>query len=168
MRASRLVRTLSVTPIADMRKIGVSATWIKCAISIDWIAVALVESGVETSRPPRGCRGVDRGYYFGGVAGAAGAAGVVDPAAPVDPLAPAVPVAPVVPVVPPFFLLDGFLVELVFAAVFVDAVAVEAAAAGAPGVAGVSAAIAPAAIPMVNKAEVIKVPDIFMGSPAVV
>jgi hypothetical protein len=35
-------------------------------------------------------------------------------------------------------------------------------------VAGVSAAIAPAAMPMVNKVEVIKVPDIFMGSPAVV
>ena len=34
--------------------------------------------------------------------------------------------------------------------------------------AGVSAAIAPAAMPKVNKAEAIKVPDLFMGSPAMV
>jgi hypothetical protein len=41
-------------------------------------------------------------------------------------------------------------------------------AAGAEAAAGVSAAIAPATIPKVNKAEAIKVPDLFMGSPTVV
>src|ERR1700730_11582383 len=35
MRASRLVSTLSVTPMAEMRNIGVNATWIKCATSTD-------------------------------------------------------------------------------------------------------------------------------------
>jgi len=66
------------------------------------------------------------------------------------------------------FLVElGFAAELVFAAVFAGAV-VDAAPVGAGGVVDVSAAIAPAAMPMVNKVEVIKVPDIFMGSPAVV
>src|SRR6202790_4330472 len=37
MRDSRLVSTLSVTPMAEMRNIGVSATWIRCAMSTDCV-----------------------------------------------------------------------------------------------------------------------------------
>jgi hypothetical protein len=40
--------------------------------------------------------------------------------------------------------------------------------AGVEAAAGVSAAIAPAAIPKANNAEAIKVPDLFMGSPTVI
>src|SRR3979490_2513578 len=41
MRARRLVNTLSVTPIAEMRKMGVRATWMRWAMSTDW-TVAVV------------------------------------------------------------------------------------------------------------------------------
>src|SRR5882762_1349156 len=36
MRDRRLVSTLSVTPIAEIRKMGVNATWMRCAMSTDW------------------------------------------------------------------------------------------------------------------------------------
>src|SRR5216684_485532 len=36
MRASRFVNTLSVTPIAEMRNMGVSAIWMRWAMSTDW------------------------------------------------------------------------------------------------------------------------------------
>jgi hypothetical protein len=64
-----------------------------------------------------------------------------------------------------FFFLVGFLVD--FVVVVVVAVAEAAGASAAIGAAafGISAAIAAAARPKVNKAEVIKVPDLFMRSP---
>jgi hypothetical protein len=73
-----------------------------------------------------------------------------------------------------FLLFDGFFEEG-----FLAGVEVLAAGAGAAAAAGASAdvcaatldpsaAIAPAARPRANKAEVIRVPDLFMGSPTVV
>src|SRR5579863_6892212 len=41
MRARRLVNTLSVTPMAEMRKMGVSAIWMRWAISTDWTEYVL-------------------------------------------------------------------------------------------------------------------------------
>ena len=46
MRAKRLVSTFSVTPIAEMRNIGVSATWIRCAMSTDWAVKDAVPMGL--------------------------------------------------------------------------------------------------------------------------
>jgi hypothetical protein len=63
-----------------------------------------------------------------------------------------------------------FFFFLCFLAVFGASVELEAADASAAvgaAVFGMSAAIAPAARPRVNKAEVIKVPDLFMASPTV-
>ena len=64
-----------------------------------------------------------------------------------------------------FFFLPCFLP--VAAGLVAGAAAAGAAVSAAIGAAvfGISAAIAPAAIPMDNKAEVIKVPDLFMGTP---
>ena len=71
-----------------------------------------------------------------------------------------------------FFLLLCFFDECLEELDDLEAAGVEAAGAAAAGAAGaaagVSAAIAPATIPKVNKAEAIKVPDLFMESPTVV
>src|SRR5450631_4239817 len=54
MRASRLVSTLSVTPMAEMRKIGVSATWIRCAMSTDWAVMRSLSRPFHPTKVPGG------------------------------------------------------------------------------------------------------------------
>ena len=41
MRASRLVNTFSVTPIAEIKNIGVNETWMRCATSADCVKYVL-------------------------------------------------------------------------------------------------------------------------------
>src|ERR1035438_7416930 len=65
-----------------------------------------------------------------------------------------------------FFFLGCFLPFDVFVVVVVPEAAGASADIGA-AVSGISAAIAPAARPMVNNAEIIKVPDLVIGSPTV-
>jgi hypothetical protein len=60
-----------------------------------------------------------------------------------------------------------FLCFLVVFGASVELEAADASAAIGVAVFGISAAIAPAARPRVNKAEVIKVPDLFIASPTV-
>ena len=57
MRARRLVSTLSVTPIAEIKKIGVSAIWMRCAISKAWTGLPL-KLNMAHSRFTTGIRSV--------------------------------------------------------------------------------------------------------------
>jgi hypothetical protein len=74
-----------------------------------------------------------------------------------------------------FLFFDDFFEEVFFEGCFVVLAPLAGAAAAAGASADVcavtfdpSAAIAPAARPRANKAEVIRVPDLFIGSPTVV
>src|SRR5882757_3452094 len=54
IRASRLVSTLSVTPMAEMRNIGVRATWIRCAMSTDWVVMRSLSRPLHPTVMPGG------------------------------------------------------------------------------------------------------------------
>ena len=144
---------MSVTPMAEMRNMGVRATWIRCAISTAWVVTAELSTRLplDALRPPSpGNRnapaalqrpGRQPSKYYLVVEGA-----VVVAAA--------------------FFFLWCFFFAFGASVVVVPDAAGASADIGA-AVFGISAAIAPAARPIVNKAETIKVPDLFIATPTV-